>query len=67
MNQCSVYINKLHKFRKNVKLNIKTGQISNLQKISTDELEKDINELHVNFDKAFLTLYQALQRNSTHY
>lgn len=59
MNQCSVYINKLHKFRKNVKLNIKTGQISNLQKISTDELEKDINELHVNFDKAFLTLYPS--------
>lgn len=57
MNQCSVYINKLHKYRKNVNLNIKTGQINNLFKLSTDELEKDIFELHANFDKTFLALY----------
>lgn len=57
MNQCAVYINKLHKHRKNVNLNIKTGQMSNIYKFSTDELENDINELHSNFDKTFLTLY----------
>lgn len=57
MNQCSIYVNKLHKYRKNVNLNIKTGQINNLFKLSTDELEKDISELHANFDKTFLALY----------
>lgn len=57
MNQCSIYINKLHKYRKNVNLNIKTGQVNNLFKLSTDELEKDISELHANFDKTFLALY----------
>ena len=57
MNQCSIYVNKLHKYRKNVNLNIKTGQINNLFKLSSDELEKDISELHANFDKTFLTLY----------
>lgn len=57
MNQCAVYINKLHKHRKNVNLNIKTGQMSNLYRFSTDELENDINELHSNFDKTFLALY----------
>lgn len=57
MNQCAVYINKLHKHRKNVNLNIKTGQMSNLYKFSADELENDINELHSNFDKTFLALY----------
>lgn len=58
MNQCSVYVNKHHKYRKNVKLNIKTGQLNNLLlNLSADELEKDIKELHSNFDKAFLALY----------
>jgi hypothetical protein len=57
MNQCAVYINKLHKHRKNVNLNIKTGQMSNIYKFSADELENDINELHSNFDKTFLALY----------
>ncbi|MFA5649586.1 MAG: DUF6377 domain-containing protein [Proteiniphilum sp.] len=57
MNQCSVYVNKLHKFRKDVKMNIKTGQVKNIVKLSTEELGKDIAELHSNFDKAFLALY----------
>lgn len=57
MNQCSIYINKLHKHRKNVNLNIKTGQMSNIYKFSADELENDITELHINFDKTFLALY----------
>lgn len=57
MNQCSIYINKLHKYRKSVSLNIKTGQINNFFKLSNNELEKDITELHANFDKTFLALY----------
>lgn len=57
MNQCSVYVNKLHKYRKNVNLNIKTGQMGNLHKFSPYEMEYDINELHTNFDKTFLALY----------
>lgn len=57
MNQCSVYINKLHKYRKNVKLNIKAGQISNLFNLSNDELESDLAELYSNFDKIFMVLY----------
>lgn len=57
MNQCSIYINKLHKYRKSVSLNIKTGQINNFFKLSNNVLEKDITELHANFDKTFLALY----------
>jgi hypothetical protein len=57
MNQCSVYINKLEGYRKNVNLKIKTGQIESLYKSSTSELEKEIDELRTNFDTAFLKLY----------
>lgn len=57
MNQCSVYINKLDMYRKNVNLKIKTGQIESLYKSSTSELEKEIDELRTNFDTAFLKLY----------
>lgn len=58
MNQCSVYVNKLHTYRKNVYLKIKTGQIDSLSKVpSSSDLEKEIDELRTNFDKAFLKLY----------
>lgn len=57
MNQCSVYINKLHLYRKNVHLKIKTNQLENLLKSPSADLEKDINELRTNFDKAFLNVY----------
>ncbi|MEA4983147.1 MAG: DUF6377 domain-containing protein [Paludibacter sp.] len=57
MNQCSVYINKLHMYRKNVYLKIKSGQISSLTNQPSSDLEKDIEELRTNFDKAFLKLY----------
>ena len=58
MNQCSVYVNKLHTYRKNVYLKIKTGQIDKLSKPpSSSDLEKEIDELRTNFDKAFLKLY----------
>lgn len=57
MNQCSVYINKLHMYRKNVYLKIITGQVNSLTKQPASDLEKDIDELRTNFDKAFLKLY----------
>lgn len=57
MNQCSVYIDKLYKYRKSVNRKIKTGQIDSLYKSSTNELEKEVDELRTNFDQAFLKLY----------
>jgi hypothetical protein len=57
MNQCSIYINKLDTYRKNVNRKLKTGQIDSLYNSSNSELEKEIDELRTNFDKAFLKLY----------
>jgi hypothetical protein len=58
MNLSSVYVNKLHMYRKNVYLKIKTGQLETLSKPpSAMDLEKDIDELRSSFDKAFLKLY----------
>ncbi len=57
MNQCGVYINKLDEYRKNVNRKIKAGQIEDLYKSSSRALEKEVEELYVNFDKAFLKLY----------
>lgn len=57
MNQCAVYINKLDEYRKNVNRKIKTGQIDDLYKSSSRPFEKELEELYVNFDKAFLKLY----------
>lgn len=57
MNQCAVYINKLDEYRKNVNRKIKTGQIDDLYKSSSRPFEKELEELYINFDKAFLKLY----------
>lgn len=57
MNQCAVYVNKLYEYRKNVNRKIKTGQIDSLYKSSSSELEKEVEELCTNFDKAFLKLF----------
>jgi len=57
MNQCAVYINKLDSYRKNVNKKIKMGQTDSLYKSSTDELEKEVEELYANFDNAFLNLF----------
>ena len=59
MNQCAVYINKLDEYRKNVNRKIKTGQIDDLYKSSSRPFEKELEELYVNFDKAFLQLYPS--------
>lgn len=57
MNQCGIYINKLDEYRKNVNRKIKTGQIDDLYKSSSRAFDKEIEELYINFDKAFLKLY----------
>lgn len=57
MNQCAVYINKLDSYRKNVNKKIKMGQAGDLYKPSSDELEKEVEELYANFDHAFLKLF----------
>ena len=59
MNQCSVYIDKLDEYRKNINRKIKVGQIDDLYKLtsSTRSMEKDIQELHKTFDEVFLKLY----------
>lgn len=59
MNQCSIYIDKLDDYRKNVNRKIKVGQIDDLLKLtsSTFNLQKDIEELYETFDKAFFKLY----------
>ncbi|MCD8091709.1 MAG: DUF6377 domain-containing protein [Bacteroides sp.] len=57
MNQCTVYINKLDEYRKNVNRKIKTGQVDELYKSSSRPFEKELEGLYANFDKAFLKLY----------
>ncbi len=57
MNQCAVYINRLDEYRKNVNRKIKTGQIDELYKSSSRPFERDLEDLHTNFDRAFLKLY----------
>lgn len=57
LNQCAVYINKLDEYRKNVNRKIKTGQIDDLYKSSSRPFEKELEDLYLNFDEAFLKLY----------
>jgi len=59
MNQCAVYIDKLDDYRKNVNRKIKAGQIDDLYNMtaSTRNLEKDVEELYITFDKAFFKIY----------
>lgn len=59
MNQCAVYIDKLDDYRKNVNRKIKAGQIDDLYNMtaSTRNLEKDIEDLYITFDRAFFKIY----------
>lgn len=59
MNECAVYIDKLDKYRKDVNLKIKNGQIDRIYKPSSVELEKEVEGLFRNFDNAFLQLYPS--------
>lgn len=57
MHQCSLNVNKLDEFRRNVNRKIKANQIDELYVLSSRPLEKELEELYLNFDKAFLNLY----------
>lgn len=57
MHQCSINVDKLDKFRINVNRKIKANQIEDLFVLSSRPLEKELEELYENFDKAFLNLY----------
>lgn len=57
MHQCSINVDKLDKFRINVNRKIKANQIEDLYVLSSRPLEKELEELYENFDKAFLNLY----------
>lgn len=57
MHQCSINVDKLDKFRINVNRKIKANQIEDLYVLSSRPLEKELEELYDNFDKAFLNLY----------
>lgn len=57
MHQSSINVNRLDEFRKNVNRKIKANQIDDLFVLSSRPLEKELEELYSNFDKAFLSLY----------
>ena len=57
MNQCGVYISKLEEYRKNVNRKIKSGKVDELLQSSARPFERELEDLYVNFDKAFLKLY----------
>ena len=57
INQCGFYINKLDDYRKNVNRKIKAGQIDDLYKSSSRPFQRELEDLYVNFDRAFLKLY----------
>jgi tetratricopeptide (TPR) repeat protein len=57
MNRCVTYIDRLDTYRKDVNRKVKSGQFDRIYKPSDKELEKEIEELYVNFDEAFLRLY----------
>lgn len=57
MNQCSLYIEKLNRFRVEINRKIKVNQVQEAFVMSSRPLEKDLEELYANFDKAFLNLY----------
>ena len=57
MHQCSLNVNRLDEFRKNVNRKIKANQINEAYTMSARPLEKELEELYSNFDKAFLNLY----------
>ena len=57
MNQCGVYINKLDEYRRTVARKIKSGQVDELYQTSSRPFDRELEDLYVNFDKAFLKLY----------
>ena len=57
MNQNSVYIDKLERYRKDVNHKIKAGLVNELYRASSNTFNKEIEGIYINFDSAFLELY----------
>lgn len=57
MHQCSLSVDKLDRFRINVNRKLKANQIEDAYVLSSRPLEKELDELYENFDKAFINLY----------
>lgn len=57
MHQCSLNVDKLDKFRINVNRKLKANQVEEAYVMSSRPLEKELDELYENFDRAFLNLY----------
>lgn len=57
INQSSVNIDKLQRFKKDVNLKIKAGLINELYKLSSTTFDKETEEIYTSFDNAFLELY----------
>lgn len=57
MHQCSLSVDKLDRFRINVNRKLKANKIEDAYVLSSRPLEKELDELYQNFDKAFLNLY----------
>lgn len=59
LRQCSIYIDKLDEFRQSVYRKIKAGQANDLlaTALASPNTKKEIEELYINFDMAFLKMY----------
>jgi tetratricopeptide (TPR) repeat protein len=57
MHQCSLNINKYDDFRKTVNRRLKANQTKELFVMTSEPLEKELEELYTHFDKAFINLY----------
>jgi hypothetical protein len=56
---CTEYIAKLEKFKQNVHIKVKVGQINDVLKMTSSSADsaKELKELYENFDRAFLNIY----------
>lgn len=57
INQSSVNIDKLQRYKKDVNLKIKMGLVNEVYKSSSTTFEKETEEIYTSFDNAFLELY----------
>ncbi|WP_300799200.1 DUF6377 domain-containing protein [uncultured Alistipes sp.] len=57
MNQCSIYVNKLDRLRRDVSLKIRNKQYDRLQELAPARGREEEEALCTNFDQAFLELY----------
>lgn len=59
MDQCSIYISKLDKYRRQLNVMVASGKMNELVKVikSKEFIEEELKEFYTNFDKTFLLLF----------